>query len=266
MRYMKIIGLVALSISFLSCEKVIELELKDSDTKFVVEGIITNEANTSKVYLSRTNRFYQNNNFEMVRGATVKVKDNGVEFNLGETAPGTYENPLLRGIPGHRYELSVSVSNQFFSAASTMPVMVAMDTLYISRGPFGQFFFASVGYNDPATPGNHYRFVQYLNGKKDPEIFWENDEFTNGQRSLLQLDTGVDEKDDPRNINPGDEVMIEMHGLDKAVYRYWNSLESGGANGNGSTAAPANPVTNISGGALGYFSAHTVNRKTVIAP
>jgi hypothetical protein len=266
MRLIKIISFVFLSISVVSCEKVIDLELKDSDTKFVVEGVITNEPNSSKVYLSRTNPFYQNNNFELVRGAEVKVKDNGVEIRLSETTPGVYASPQLNGTPGHQYDLSVKINNEVFTATSTMPGLVLMDTLYISRGPFGLFQFASVGYKDPPASGNHYRFVQYLEGKKDPEIFWENDEFTNGQRSLIQLDTGVDEEDDPRNINQGDEVTIEMHGLDKAVYRYWNSLESGGANGSGSTAAPANPVTNIVGGALGYFSAHTVNRKTVIAP
>ncbi len=147
-----------------------------------------------------------------------------------------------------------------------MPQPVVMDTLYISPGPFGQFKFASVAYTDPAGINNGYRFVQYLNGAKDPRIFWENDEFNDGERVVIQLDTGVDEKDDPRNIKSGDEVRIEMLSLDEAIYKYWYSLRSGGGDGSGNTAAPANPLTNIIGGALGYFSAHTVHRKTVIAP
>ncbi len=76
----------------------------------------------------------------------------------------------------------------------------------------------------------------------------------------------MEEKDDPRNIKSGDEVRIEMLSLDEAIYKYWYSLRSGGGDGSGNTAAPDNPLTNIDGGALGYFSAHTVNRKTVIAP
>jgi hypothetical protein len=60
--------------------------------------------------------------------------------------------------------------------------------------------------------------------------------------------------------------MILMLCLDEAIYKYWYSLRSGGGDGTGSTAAPANPLTNIKGGALGYFSAHTINRKKVIAP
>jgi hypothetical protein len=146
-----------------------------------------------------------------------------------------------------------------------MAVPVLLDTLYISNGPYGQFKFATVGYTDPAGVSNNYRFVQYLNGIKDPAIFWENDEFTDGQFVSTQLDTGVDKKDDPRNIKSGDTVMIEMQCIDSAVYKYWYSLHFNGGDG-GNIATPANPVTNLSGGALGYFSAQTVNRKTVIAP
>ena len=77
---------------------------------------------------------------------------------------------------------------------------------------------------------------------------------------------GVDEQDDPRNIKSGDRVTIEMQCIDEIVYRYWSTVKAGGGDGDGNTAAPANPITNIKGGALGYFSAHTVSRKAVIAP
>ena len=121
-----------------------------------------------------------------------------------------------------------------------MPPAVKLDTLYIAPGPFGQFQFATIAYTDPFGV-NKYRFVQYVNGSKDPEIFWENDEFTDGQKVVIQLDTGVDKQDDPRNINSGDQVTIEMLGIDQAVYKYWYSLQSGGGDGGGNSAAPANP-------------------------
>ena len=169
-------------------------------------------------------------------------------------------------MPGRRYDLSVTINNLEFTASCTMPQPVVMDTLYVVPGPFGQFRFATVGYTDHAGINNQYRFVQYVNGIKDPAIFWENDEFTDGQKIIVQLDTGVDKKDDPRDIESGDQVTIEMLGLDEAVYKYWYSLQSGGGDGSGNSAAPANPVTNIKGGALGYFSVQTIDRRTVIAP
>lgn len=259
------IFLVVLVVIFSACEKVIEIEVKESDTHYVVEGIITNEPGTCYVYLSRTKPFNEENNFEQVSGALVTIKDNGQETVLTETRPGMYASTNTTGTPGHQYDLSVTINNQVFTATCTMPPPVQLDTLYIAPGPFGQFQFATIAYTDGAGV-NKYRFVQYVNGAKDPEIFWENDEFTDGQKVSTMLDTGVDKKDDPRNINPGDQVTIEMLGIDEAVYKYWYSLQSGGGDGGGSSVAPANPVTNIKGGALGYFSAQTINRRTVIAP
>lgn len=261
-----ILMLLSFTFSFLSCRKVIDLELKESDTRYVIEGVITNEPGVCTVYLTQTKPFYENNEFAGVTGAIVKVYDNGREHALNEVQPGTYSTQTITGVPGHEYRLSVTVNGQTFTASCIMPQRVSIDTLYVSLGPLGQFKFATVRFGDPRDRRNYYRFVQYLNGVKDPTIFWESDEFTDGLTSVLQLDTGVDEKDDPRNIKTGDRVTVEMYGLDSTVYKYWYSLRSGGGDGSTSTAAPANPVTNIKGGALGYFSAQTVDRKTVIAP
>ena len=253
-------------LALFSCNKVIELDLRDTEIKYVIEGVITNEPGVCKVKLSQSRNFNEDNQFQRVSGATVKLKVNGTETMLTEVQPGLYETNTITGIPGHAYDLLVLIDNKLFTATSTMPQPVAMDTLYVSRGPFGQFKFATIGYTDPAGINNGYRFVQYVNGVKEPTIFWENDEFTDGQSVIMQLDASADEKDDPRNIKTGDQVTVEMQTLDEQVYRYWNTLRSGGGDGDGNTAAPANPITNIKGGALGYFSAHTVNRKSVIAP
>ena len=264
MKYIKRLFCFSL-LSFCSCQKVIELNLHDADIKYVVEGVITNEPGVCRVNLTQSKPFYENNQFPGISGAIVTVKDNDDEFSLPETQPGVYETTLLNGTPGHTYKLSVSLDNNVFTATSKMPLPVSLDTIYISNGPFGEFKFATVGYSDPPGVSNSYRFVQYLNGVKDPAIFWQNDEFTDGQTVLIQLNTGVDKKDDPRNIKSGDTVMIEMLGIDDAVYKYWNSLHFNGGDG-GNIATPANPVTNVTGGALGYFSAQTIDRKSVVVP
>ncbi|HEV8505327.1 MAG TPA: DUF4249 domain-containing protein [Chitinophagaceae bacterium] len=252
-------------LSLCSCQKVIDLKLHDADIKYVVEGVISNEPGVCTVNLTQSKPFYENNQFPGISGAIVTVKDNDVEFALPETQPGVYETNLINGTPGHVYQLSVTINNNLFTATSKMPLPVLLDTVYISNGPFGEFKFATVGYDDPPGVSNSYRFVQYLNGVKDPAIFWQNDEFTDGQTVLIQLDTGVDKKDDPRNIKSGDTVTIEMLGIDEAVYKYWYSLHFNGGDG-GNIATPANPVTNINGGALGYFSAQALDRKSLIVP
>ena len=253
-------------VSLLSCEKVIEVKIRDADARFVIEGVITDQAGATKVLVSRTRKFYENNQFTGISGAVVKIKDNGTEYTLNETSPGVYETNLITGTPGHRYDLSVSVNGELFTATSTMQVPVPIDTVVIDRGPFGQNKFAYVFYTDPVGINNGYRFIQYINGLTDPAIFWDNDEFTDGQTTAVLLDNGVDDQNNPLNISTGDVVTIELLSLDDPIYRFWSTLEMGGANGNAFTASPANPVTNIQGGALGYFSAHSIRKMTVVAP
>jgi hypothetical protein len=266
MVFAKRLSMFTLLICCQACKKVITIQVKESDVRYVIEGVVTNEMRPWQVTLSRSRPFYADNDFEKISGAQVAIIDNGVIHTLAENEPGIYRTAPQAGIPGHTYALSVRLGDQQFTATSIMPPPVIIDSLYITPGPFGQFQFATLRYTDPPGLGNSYRFIQYVNAIKDPKIFWQNDEFTDGQQVVTQLDTGVDKKDDPRAIQRGDEVTIELLGIDKKIYQYWYSLRTGGGDGSGSTAAPANPVTNIEGSALGYFSAHTLARKTVIAP
>lgn len=266
MRSLTISILLVVCLGLLSCEKVIDVDIRDADAKIVIEGVITDEPNSLKVTLTRTIKYSSSNQFPAVTGATVKIKDNGVEYTLNEVLPGIYENIMVRGRVGHLYELSVTTGTETFTASSTMQVPVPIDTVIIGRGPFGQHKFASVYYADPAGINNGYRFIQYVNGRKDQAIFWDNDEFTDGQTTAVRLDNGVDSDSDPRAIHTGDIVKIELLSLDDVIYRFWSTLQMGGADGGGFTASPANPVTNIKGGALGYFSAHAIRQMTVIAP
>ena len=143
MRIIKSIFFFSVWLTFYSCEKVIDIQVRESDTKYVIEGIVTNGPGC-KVYITRTKPFNENNDFEKVSGAMVKVKDNNIEHTLIESAPGVYETIRINGTPDHVYRLAVTINNQVFTAVCSMPQPVLMDTLYISPGPFGQFKFATV--------------------------------------------------------------------------------------------------------------------------
>jgi hypothetical protein len=91
-----------------------------------------------------------------------------------------------------------------------------------------------------------------------------NDEFTPGQEVNDYLVFENDTENKALNFKKGDKLTAIMHCVDPAVYTYLFSLF--GANGSDNGAAPSNPLSNISGGALGFFSAHTVQEKTLIIP
>ena len=61
----------------------------------------------------------------------------------------------------------------------------------------------------------------------------------------------------------GDKIHVEMQSIDNNVFTYYSALLQI-SGGNGGTATPTNPPSNISNGALGYFSAHTTDTQTFV--
>ena len=53
-----------------------------------------------------------------------------------------------------------------------------------------------------------------------------------------------------------------MYCIDMAAYNFWYSLTQG-ALGQSQSASPGNPISNITGGAIGYFSAQTFEAKNI---
>lgn len=251
-----------------SCEKVIDVQMPSGPSKYVIEGVITNEAGSLKVLVSQTNKLSDSSYFRGVSGADVQVESNGAVTKLNEQSAGIYLNNSLSGAPGSTYHLTVNIRGQIFSAASTMPNPVALDSIYISKDPLGGMFMdtakkvVSVKFKDPQEARNYYRFVQYVNMRKEKSIFVLNDEFTNGKVVNGFLGLGDDTKEAGTEIKRGDDILVEMQCIDAPVFDYWYSSTKA----RGSGAEPSNPVSNIRGGALGYFSAHTVQRKTLHVP
>lgn len=265
--YLLIIGLIVVFTT--SCEKVIDIDLKNADRKYVIEGVLTDQPNSCKVIISQTKAFDENNDFAGVKGAEVLITDeSGVTVALTETAEGVYETNLVTGIPGNTYNLKVTINGEIFTASSTIPTPVVMDSLFIRDNTFfnEKIRLANVQFQDPEGKANYYRFVQYINGVKDKTIFVRDDDLFDGRLIDAQLFSRTDDEDDDQNkIESGDEVRVEMFCIDAKVYKYWYSLDQS-ARGESESASPANPVSNISGGALGYFSAHTYETKTIEAP
>lgn len=261
------VSLVVFTFFFLSCEKVIDISVRDADQKYVIEGVITNSSEHHFVKITTTKNLSDNNDFPPVRNATVSVSNqSGDVFVFEEGEDGLYKPSSLTGVSGQTYTLTVQIGNERFTAESTMPAKVKMDTLYITEDfLFGQVRkSANLVYKDPGGERNYYRFIQFIDDVKYNRVFVTNDEYTNGNTVTEKLRTPSDDED--HVIASGDTVTIHALCIDKANNDYWYSYLSAGATGGSGTASPANPTTNIRGGALGYFSAHTVQILEAVAP
>jgi hypothetical protein len=260
--------LLIISTVFCSCEKVIDIDLNTASKKYVIEGTVANKPNSCKVILTQTKDFDQGNSFEGVSGAVVTIAADGDNpVLLTETTPGVYESPELVGVPGRTYQLKVQVDGSQFSATSTMPQVVGFDSLFVTERSFfnEKSKYATVTYKDPPGVKNAYRFIQYVNGKKEKTIFVRDDDANDGliiERTLVYFSN--DDNDDDK-LKSGDNLVIEMLGISQPVYKFWYSLAQS-STGENQSATPGNPVTNIQGGALGYFSAHTLQSRSIVVP
>ncbi len=239
-----------------SCTKVVNINLNSTNPNIVIEGIVSDVPGSYQVKLTQTVNFSDPNIFPPVSGATVIITDNtlGLTDSLKEVLPGTYiTQKLQQGLTGHTYGLYVSSNGQVYTAISTMPAKVNLDSVsFYSTNIFGTKSTSAIAnFQDPEGVANYYTFTEYVNGQAIDQTFNFSDRLSDGKYIKRQL------FNDSSYINPGDQVTIEMHCVDNQVWQYFNTL--GQAKGNNSQAiTPANPLSNISNNALGYFSAQTV--------
>ncbi len=251
--------LLMLSIS--SCTKVIHVPLKEADKQLVIEGIVPYGYNSyPEVRISQTKSFEDDNSFVGVSGATVTILRNDRElYHLTEDSTGVYSTPLRFGFPGDTFALTVTLNGKTYTSTSTMPKqIVPLDSIWGESLTFGGKTNITIypSYKDPPGLGNNYRLVEYKNGVQVKHVFEQNDELSDGlvvTRPLINPDG---------DLAYGDEVRVELQCIDANVYKYWFSLDQS-ATGENQSASPANPVTNIVGGALGYFSAYSFTSQTI---
>jgi hypothetical protein len=251
-----------------SCEKVIHLDLNEAEKKYVIEATVTDQPGTAQVLLSQTKNFDDNNQFAGVSGALITVKEKGGSLTtFTEVSPGRYEAPGLAGSSGRSYDLNVTVAGNVFTATSTMPARVNFDSIYTTD----ELIFTdtrkivNVVFQDPPGRGNNYRFIQYVNNLKEKQLFVQNDDYTDGRLNINKLYYFADDNSDSTIIKSGDSLRVDMLCIDPNVYKYWYSLERN-TNGDNNNVTPANPVSNVQGGALGYFSAHTLQTRRMKVP
>ncbi len=244
------------------CQRVIDVSITSASSMLVIEGNITNATGTQTISLSKTVAYTDANVYPAVSGATVSVSSNGVTYPFKETSPGQYTISSIKTKAGQAFTMNVTVDNKTYSAVSVMPAQVNLDSLGVSKISVGSSTVqtVSVFYRDPPDAVNQYRFILYINGVEVKEIFTINDALSNGRviNSMLY--------EDDITIHSGDKAEVEMQCIDNNVFNYWYSLSQQGGNSPNNSATPSNPVSNISNGALGYFSAHTVQRKSLEIP
>jgi len=260
---MKIQTLIKVSVLFIlfssSCQKVITPPLSNGAPQLVIEGAVSDTTGPYYVNISKTVSFYADNIYPNVSGASVTITDQTADISdmLTETSAGVYATHSIIGTPGHTYQLQVELNGKSYTAVSTMPLPVALDSISFDYTSIKNMIQPVVHYQDPAAFVNYYKYNITVNGVKLRRFQTDEDLLMNGKyiHTDLVTDTGA--------IKKNDLVLVNLVGVDKGAYNFLQEAESI-AFYNDQLATPATPESNISGGCVGYFSAQTVSSKSRI--
>jgi len=252
-----------------SCQKEIDLDLQDQSGQIVIEANVTDQGGPYFVKITKSVAFTQANQYPVIADAEVVLSDNsGQTETLQYIGNGTYQTSTFVGQSGKVYTLKINAEGQQYTAQSTMPEAVDFEDLEQDSFAVGgetSYTLLPV-FTDPPALGNRYLFSYTVNN--NPKKFFAefSDNVNNGmpnQRPLI-LPNDDDEADDIKVV-VGDTIHVDMQCIDQSVYTYYSALLQLSGGGPGGGVTPTNPPSNISNGALGYFSAHTVRtRSTVI--
>ncbi len=265
----KYLILVLSAILLISCEKEININLNKSNPRIVIEGNLSNLPGECSVKITKTINFDETIPNPTVSNAFVTITNlnTNTTDTLTETKPGIYTNDSLMGKLGHTYSMQVKIGNETYNASSTIPQIVDLEYIQLldsnssggtHGGPFGggtasnSIVRMTPIYVDPANVANFFQFVVTKNDTIQKDIFIQSDFGFNGLVSNRPLRV---------KASKNDTVKVDLQCVDEAVYNYFFGLSE---NINQSSATPANPVSNISNNALGYFKAHTSSSKTII--
>jgi hypothetical protein len=268
-KLLKIFLLPVLLFAFISmsCEKIINIDLNRVDPRLVIEGKITDQPGPYTVKISQTTDYYYPGEMPRISGARVIISDNhNTQEVLTEIEPGTYQTDSLQGIPGRTYSLHVEISGKVYISESTMPLVVEIDSLYYTSRAFGfhgenkQRFELSCVFRDDPDRVNYCNFRVFRNGIPVSRYFLYSDRLSNGNVITYK-------RFRTREYERNDFVKVSLLSIDQATYEYYSTLNDVLATdprGPASTSVPANPNSNISGNALGYFGAYTVRSDSIL--
>lgn len=259
-KYTTILAVLALMLTVSSCEKEIDVDLRSVPPRIQIEGIVKQDE-LAKVRVSHTLDFNDNSGYPFLKNAIVKISDDAGNYEtLIQDATGWYIAQNIKGEIGRTYNLSVTYEEKEYTSTSKMPPLVKLDSLTMYKVPVMDYAIPMIHFKDPKGEENHYyRCLVFINGKQLPDMpeLVLSAEFMDGSpiHQFLPVFTN-DEDVDP--IKQGDDILIEFQCIDKGAFTFFDTLSKIDDSKN-------NPTSNITGGALGYFCAHTVDEMSIKA-
>jgi hypothetical protein len=290
----KILFIIFISISLISCEKNVDLDLNDASSILVVDASIEN-GQPPVVILSKSFSYFaeitpQQLSNSFVHDADVTISNGSRTHKLREYYKDTVRglrfyfysidtlNPAtaIYGELNKSYNLKISFEGKDYTATTTIPTHAKrIDSLWWLPAPFNpdttKVILMAKSY-DPPGLGNYMRYFtkknsgQFLPGENS--VY--DDQFTDGATYNVRVDPGIDRnlkvEYDDNYLHRGDTVTLKFCNIDKSTYQFWSTMEFAYQSIGNPFSSPIKVQGNISNGALGAFCGYAAVYQRLIIP
>jgi len=256
-------------LGIISCEEVVEIDVDQVPPQLVIDGLVTDEDTFHMVRISNTVDF-NGQLGDVVTTASVRVTDNvGNAYSYVHNPSGVdslngiyYSEQKFAGVTGRIYNLEVLVNELTITASDTLLPITEIDSLAVRVDPFAQL--------DPDNEGRIYQVLLYASEPQETRDFYY---FRFYRDSVIIADNSVYAFDDqplgdrldglpsPVNFAEGEYASVEIYSLTREQFVFYTDLGNLlNSDGGMFSPPPANPRSNIKGGALGLFQVSGIRR------
>ncbi len=175
-RYIKIaVVILLISINF-SCEKVIEMDIKNTQIRIVANSIITPDS-TISVHLTRSRHILDNANIEVLKNATIKLYEDNVFIGQLNYSGGGIYNIDYKPKENGEYKIEVE-HDSYDNVVATTKIPIKIPIVQVSGSTIineygNDSYSIGVTINDPNDEENYYLLrCRYKNQHKvyDPDL------------------------------------------------------------------------------------------------
>lgn len=259
-----------LVIAFLSCEDIVDVDLREAPEAFVIDGWIDNSNNIQTIRVNKTQPYFESDPAPAVNNASVVVRDsNGSLIQFVETSPGVYQwNPDTANVAieviGTSYDLRVEADGEVFLSNSILNRVPEIDSLKFTfkeeQSPFEpEGYYAEFLATDLVGSGDTYWIKAYKNGLLLNNPFELNVAYDAGFSAGGNIDGVVFIQPIQDGVNPlndeldaiepyqiGDSLYVEIHSITNEAFDFLQQVIVQTQRDGGFDEIFAEPLQNVS--------------------
>ena len=275
---------------FFSCTAPIDIRTRNSEPVIVIYGFLTDEFKNQYIRITKSSPYFHETENQYISDAKVWVTSStGREYPFVHDANGYYVSQRrFSAVPDVTYHLSVEVDFrndgvvELYEAETTTLPKLPVDSINVTSLNIMGFLHYSLNIymQEPPETVNYYLFKYIINdtvsNDKISDLIIADDEMINGEYmdgvSIRYFNAASDFEEigedwDMYLVNPGDRIRLQIVNIEKGYFTFIRdcSMEKYGSNPFFG-GPPSNIHTNLSNGAVGYFSSYCIQEIGTVVP